>query len=292
MSRNSATTILVSALLTFIFLVSTIPPSDDFSPYNRMWNGYSVLYRKHHARILGVDITADELIDSPRNYTLVVVPYKEPTAQELSLMGVFASLGGNLVIADDKGYGNDILSSLALNAEFDHLGAIADPVFYDKNYMLPYVFPIGGNRSLYIIANYASTISIRGGCERVLVTSKLAFFDENLDGTWQPGEPEGPLTVGAKCSYIGGTVYLLSDPDLLNNYAFENSNATYLLQVFARNRTIVIFYDLLPRSPYSDMFYITEKTLNILEEYIFVVVTVLALLAMLILRKTFPRGRR
>lgn len=292
MSKNSVLSITVVALATLALLSFFVLPADDFSPYNPRWNGYSELREKWRARIIGIDVSTEEMLSSPRNYTLLVVPYREPSPRQMSFMAAFTSLGGNLVVLDDRGAGNDILESLGVDAILDHNGTLFDPVFFDKDYRLPHVFPQRLNKTLYIVANYASIVRLGPGCRRVLSTSKLAFFDKNMDGIWQPGEPAGSLAVGGACKLIDGKVYVFSDPDLLNNYAVRHSNATYILDIVSRNRTLVIYYDLYPKSPYSYLYYLSEKVAKLAADNIFEIASLLTVIVTLILAKTFPWGRK
>ena len=54
----------------------------------------------------------DDLPASPAGSTLIVIPYLDLTSPELERIGRYITAGGNLILADDYGYGNQVLAYL------------------------------------------------------------------------------------------------------------------------------------------------------------------------------------
>ncbi|GEM_PF-2109609 len=250
--NNKVCIALVSMTLSLLFTLAVYPPSDDFHYANPSWNGYSKIYEYFKARRAGVDISRKEILENPGKYALLLVPMRKPDEAYLSFLEDFLERGGLVLILDDHGYGNDILYSLNLKASFIHEGVVYDPVFFYKRPELAKISFRLGDRDFSLQLNYASTIQ-PDGCRVIASTSRFAFFDKNLDGSWEFGEAEGPLAVVVECSVGSGKVVLISDPDVFSNFSVDNSEAILFLEYILGGRELVLEESLYSFGIYSEL---------------------------------------
>jgi hypothetical protein len=213
----------VNALLAVTVLVLAIsvvsiwffPSVRDFTAANAMWNGIKDFAREFDS----VDIDSlDRLPALPDRAALVVIPYLEYSDEELSKVKTFVEDGGKLILMDDFGYGNEVLSYLALDARFSNR-PLLDPLFNYRNPGMPR------------ITDFASELNDRGvkaavlnhptaliGVEDADVTawsSAASFLDSDESGDWNQGEPKGPLPVAARLRAGTGIVDLVADPGII-----------------------------------------------------------------------------
>jgi hypothetical protein len=160
---------------------------------------------------------------------LIIGPSRTYGAHELSYLRTFLDGGGIVVLADDFGVGNDILSYLGLEERF------SNTLLLDLSYASAAVFPLehdtGNDAIPYTVAlNYASTIT--GAGERVMESSPTSFLDTNGNGRIDDGEPRGPFTLAARVPYGAGELYLLSDPSIFINASYDEADNKAFIQEY------------------------------------------------------------
>ncbi|GAI51779.1 unnamed protein product, partial [marine sediment metagenome] len=79
-----------------------------------------------------------ELPISPQEVTFILIPYLNFSLDELEEINNFVTRGGTLVLADDYGYGNQLLEHLGLKARFSGQ-PLLDPLINYKNKWFPQV---------------------------------------------------------------------------------------------------------------------------------------------------------
>jgi len=237
---------LIGISASFIFY----EPRDDFHYANPNWNGFSSLVGEFDARIVGVDIDHNSLLSNSSHYALIIVPMVEPSSDYLTFLKTFVASGGLLIIADDKGYGNMILESFGLDARFDHEGVLYDPVFFWKKAELAYVFADVDGEKVEVLTNYASIINCKN-CSPLLVSSRLSFFDADLDGVWEKGEIEGPHVIAASTEYENGCIVLVADPDIFTNFSIQESKSLEFVRRVIGGRLLVLDESLNRHSSYA-----------------------------------------
>lgn len=208
------------ALFTLVLIVATgtalwfVPEVGDFQPDNPFWNGSRAL--SDAVRITPLD-SFSELLVSPRGVTLIVIPYRQFDAGELEALDGFVAAGGVLLLADDFGWGNQVLEHLGLGARFSGQ-ALLDPLFHYKSRGLPRVNFVAGDPLTggleHLTLNYA-TILVGVAPDSVLaVSSSFSFLDGNGNGAADPGEPTGQQVVMSRHALGQGQVVLLADPSV------------------------------------------------------------------------------
>jgi len=116
-----------------IIAVWFFPSNEDFRVENPFWNGTRDISASYPAQPLE---SLSDLPPSPQGTTLILIPYLNCTPAELEQLNRFVSQGGRLVLADDYGYGNQILEYLGLRARFAG-ETLLDPLVNYKNKQFP-----------------------------------------------------------------------------------------------------------------------------------------------------------
>ncbi len=148
------------------------------------------------------------------------MPYEQFSEAELTQVRSYVSSGGTLVLLDDYGFGNQVLSSLDLNMRFTGQ-PLLDPLFDYRNKWLPKITdftstPLSANVSS-IVFNHATALNGTSDATVVGYSSSFSFMDTNANGAWDEGEPNGPFAVAAYTKMGQGYVVAIADPSLLIN---------------------------------------------------------------------------
>lgn len=219
----------IPGLLLVIVLVSCAiiwfyPPTGDFRVENPAWNGYSELSRDTNALALA---SMSDLPSIGEGTALIVVPYEEFTATEHSEINSYVTSGGILVLLDDYGYGNQVLSNLGLDVRFSGQ-TLLDPLFNYKNKWFPTIAefvetPINVNVTS-VVFNHATYLNSTADLTVIGFSSGFSFADSNNDATWDSGELNGPLPVAAYAKLGQGYVVVVSDPSMAINGMIDQGN--------------------------------------------------------------------
>jgi len=180
--------ILALAIIVLLAIVIWFyPSSEDFRVENPFWNGAKAFAARFDAS---------------------------------TLRSSYVSGGGTLILADDYGYGNEVLDYLGLDARF--VGEpLLDPLFNYKNGWFPRVTGFTPSPMTEdvesVILNHATSLETGSGFEVIAQTSKSSFLDLNGNLKWDEEEPTGPLPISARISVGEGMVILLADPSIVLN---------------------------------------------------------------------------
>jgi len=250
-SRGKAISVVaISALATLALIFAVYEPREDFYYGNADWSGYSRIRGELEALVLDLEIERGGVLENASGYALLVVPEERPSGAYLEFLRDFVARGGLLIIADDHGYGNEILEYLGVDARFRHDGLLVDPVFFWKIPLLPKAFDESGAA---VALNCASIVACSTSCRVLAESSRLAFFDLDLDMAWDEGEPEGPLPVVVECPLGAGRVVLVSDPDAFANISLDEGEGLELLRSIVGERRLVLDSELLSYGPYAEI---------------------------------------
>jgi len=215
-------------------LVWLYPSSADFDPYNPFWNGLRDVAGGRPDSL----VSAGGLPRPAPGTALIVIPYRRFAGTEIRELKDYVIQGGRLLIADDFGYGNRLLSYMGVKARFSGK-PLLDPLFNYKNPHFPKVsFPgVGGE---VVLDRPTSLDHLSGG--RVLAqTSSFSFLDLNDNGKWDRGEPEGPFPVVAGFSLGRGELLLVSDPSFLINGMLDVAGNRALLSYLTGGARLYIY---------------------------------------------------
>ena len=101
-----------------------------------------------------------------------------------------------------------------------------------------------------VLTNYASIINCKN-CSPLLVSSRLSFFDADLDGVWEKGEIEGPHVIAASTEYENGCIVLVADPDIFTNFSIQESKSLEFVRRVIGGRLLVLDESLNRHSSYA-----------------------------------------
>ena len=224
----------ISLVIIMAVVVWFFPPDEDFRVENPFWNGTKDISSSIPVSPLA---SLSGLPSSPQGATLILIPYLDFTPAELDEIHSFVTQGGTLVLADDYGFGNQILEYLGLKARFSgHV--LLDPLSNYKNKwfpQVPHIIPsplTSGTESL--ILNHATCLLDVETDDALVLSSVFSFLDLNDNESWDEDEPTGPLPIISHHNVGDGRIILISDPSLFIN-SMENlaSNQTLIQNIAA-----------------------------------------------------------
>jgi len=264
MSRGSRAAPVI-VVLTALFLPVLGKPQGQLSAYSDHWNDISQ-FRKMVGQ-KGLELRC--LLTGPKalklenadTSTLVILGVEKPySSEELGIISRFVQFGGNLLIADDFGYGNAVLAQITddtVSFEKKHLRDI----YYDKNPSFVRVWSrslnIFGNSTRELLLNKPAALSLHDAAFRppnqsatvVLASaSPNAWLDENNNLVRDIGEKAYAYPVaalyGSSLSPRSITC-VISDPGIFVNDMLNRSGnrvfVSELVDYMARgNRTVII----------------------------------------------------
>ncbi len=185
--------VLVISLLCMWFY----PSVQDFMAANTMWNGVKNFSSEFGAN--NID-SINDLPDLPQEAALILIPYIEPSDEEVSKVKRFVDDGGTLLLMDDYGYGNSVLTYLGLPVRFSNK-PLLDPLFCYKNQWMPRITDFSpevketGIRM--VMLNHATALTNVEQSQAVAWSSSASFLDTNGDELWNQDEPKGPFPITA-----------------------------------------------------------------------------------------------
>ena len=227
--------VVVIVLVISLLCIWFYPSAQDFMASNTMWNGLRSFSSEFRAD--NID-SLETLPETPDKATLVSIPYLDYSDEELSKIKRFVDNGGTLLLMDDYGYGNSVLTYLGVSARFTNK-PLLDPLFCYKNPSIPLVtdFAPGLRESGIdvIMLNHATALTNVMDSEATAFSSSASFLDVNENGSWDQDEPKGPFVVAAELQVGKGMLVLVSDPSIVisamigrdNNYDFIRYLAHY-----------------------------------------------------------------
>lgn len=202
------------AILVSLSLTLAYPNVQDLWGSNRVWNGLSEVYSDYQPIRLS---SYSELGSIEGESTLFIIgPGKSYTTSDADYLREYLEGGGNIVLADESGTGNQLLLLLGIDAEFN-LGLLKDPLFREKNSLMPIASVSGLHGVENIVLNIPTSIRI----ENTLVygwSSPVSYMARNLD---EEGESYASFPVLGRVEYLGGVVWVLSDSSVFINSMLE-----------------------------------------------------------------------
>jgi hypothetical protein len=226
--------ILAATLLTCLVLMAWfIPLNDDFQDETVSWNGISDIAG---AYAIEFPASLSQLPNAPEGITLILVPYTEYTTAELNMIRSFVSGGGKLIIADDYGYGNQVLEYLGVNARFAGQ-SLLDPILNYKTGLLPSITRFEPNTLTANVSsltlNHATCLNNVSSSETIARSSSFSFLDVNDNDRYDTGETNGPLAVVSQQKLGSGELTLIADPSILiNGMQLLGDNANFIQNMF------------------------------------------------------------
>ena len=241
----------ISVAVILLAVIWFFPSNDDFRVENPFWNGTKDMEALTPASPLS---NLSDLPSSPVGSTLILIPYVNFTQAELEELQTFVTQGGTLVLADDFGFGNQILEYLGLQARFAGQ-ALLDPLFNYKNKWFPKIShlttsPITNNTESLIL-NHATCLTDVESDTVLASSSTFSFLDLNANETHDKNEPTGPLPVISRQSLgSSGQLLLIADPSIfINSMSTMGSNYAFIQNIVATTTSrLLIDQSHLPQS--------------------------------------------
>jgi len=280
-----AITILISALS-----IQLTPSHQDFSNDNVSWNGLSDW--RSSTTTVNVDTASLDTSTLPQDNIMLVIPDIPYHETELAQIKDFVSRGGTLVLIDDYGYGNDILSYFNLSARFTSK-TVLDPLFCYKNPALPRISDFSpavsksGIKS--VVLNHATSLTGVATADVLAWSSKDSFLDSNNND-----QNKGPFPVAARLMFDKGTIILFTDPSIMINSMInlEDNSAMvhYLIQSSAEHPPSILLDNTHMEESTLDK---SKAALHTIREFLTAPYPLLALIAIifiLVYRYGFKKG--
>ncbi len=288
--RRFLVSLAISLVVILAVMIWFMPLDDDFRVENTFWNGSSKL--GSHQTLTPLE-TLDDLPAVPEGATLILIPYIRLTSSELEDVGRFVAGGGTLVLADDYGYGNQVLSYLGMEARFSG-EALLDPLFSYKNEQLPRVFNLSPDSVTddvdSLVLNHATCLTDVGAGDVLALSSSFSFLDLNDNQKWDEDEPTGAMPVISSHVQANSRVILVSDPSIFINSMGTLEDNYGIIENIAGISSSRLFLDQ-SHLPYSDL----HHTKDLLADVRGVLTTpagtlaLVAVLLIIILRPMWPR---
>ena len=216
----------IALVIILAIIVWFFPSNEDFRVENPFWNGTKDINASYPASPLA---SLSGLPSSPQGSTLILIPYLDFTPAELEELNSFVTLGGTLVLADDYGFGNQVLEYLGLRARFSGQ-VLLDPLFSYKNKWFPRISHLTSgsvtSNTESLILNHATCLSDVEADDVLALSSSFSFLDLNDNQVRDEDEPTGPLPVISRHSLGSGQLILISDPSIFIN-SMETIESNY-----------------------------------------------------------------
>ena len=236
-----------AVLLLFSIMIPVASSDADFSIYNTGWNGCSQLGVKAYQTgsfLPSVDISAsseesihhlplNELELDPSDSAIMIIgPAIDFDKEEASYIDDYMRRGGIVLLADDVGTGNQLLSGLKDTTTRIGGDIIADlsfdkqPEFGVTTNFTDHNITKGINR---LLMNYPSTVIPSVRCISLINSSEASWLDINGNDDIDPDESLGPFNIMTIERYGRGSLIVLSEPSLLINQMRNKFNNSVLV---------------------------------------------------------------
>lgn len=242
--------LITTVFILLVMLAWFLPSNDDFRTENPFWNGTRDMSLNYTTSPLE---SLSTLPHVPQEATLILIPYLDFTIGELEELNSFITRGGTLILADDYGYGNQILEYLGLKARFSNQ-ILLDPLDNYKNNWFPRIAyfkpnPLTNNLESLVFNHATSLTNIATG-EIMAMSSLFSFLDLNSNQIHDEDEPIGRLPVFSRHNLGDGQVMLISDPSIfINSMEAQGSNHNVIQNIAAfTNSNLLIDQSHLPLS--------------------------------------------
>jgi hypothetical protein len=237
--------IVVVALLISVPLLNTT--KEDFSTYNTAWNGASdakALASRDGYTTRSV-FALSEIGSSGDGVLFMLNPNSSVgfSGSDASTIQSFAKNGGVLVLANDFGNGNAVLSGLGVSDEARFSGSLLeDNVSKGVDAAHPLITDINASGLtagvLELYFNYGTALDTLGGNVTVLARSApTSYLSTSAGGNAPVSATTGARPVLATLDYGNGRIVLLSDPSVFINGMLGQADNQQLLTSMLANLT-------------------------------------------------------
>jgi hypothetical protein len=205
-------------LVVVLLAVHFSSTNEEFSRYNLQWNGTSRFFDRAGEAGAGEIGDLASLSGTNATFLFIIAPSKNFTAEDAMVYRLYLEEGNTVLLADDFGTGNELLSGLGSRIRIlpGNLTSVSRE-FDDPSSVI--VTPVRENGTF--LANVSTLVLNRpaalDGGEALATTSLLSWIDRDGDGFPGPEEAFGRHDVFSRERIGRGTLYVLSDPSLFIN---------------------------------------------------------------------------
>ncbi|MBI4294886.1 MAG: hypothetical protein HY669_01815 [Chloroflexi bacterium] len=254
--RNVAAVSLAIVVIISLVSIWFYPSIQDFMLANPFWNGLRSFSREFNATWIN---SLPGVSRNPQATTLIAIPYAPYSQGDAREVERFVRDGGLLVLLDDYGYGNSLLSELGLPARFSGR-PLLDPLFSYRNEWLPRItdfYPELAEADIKaIVLNHGTALVSVDSAQVLARSSPSSFLDVNGNGVKDKEEPQGPFPVAAVSRLGNGTVLLVSDPSILvNSMVGRDDNRAFLnhlINRYGQGSNVLVDISHLPKAPLDE----------------------------------------
>jgi len=197
----------------------------EFSRHNTGWNGTSSFFSDlDRHRTIDISDPGQLAGYKPNTTLLIIAPRLHPTAQQISAYRAFLDDGNTIVLADDFGTGNEILTQTGSRITIlpGNLSSL------DRRYPDPYsvvVYRSSEEGPVPVPASLALNrpAALDGGTP-LLLTSVMSWVDANGDKRLNMAEDMGTFPVMASETRERGVIIVLSDPSIFINSMYTQGD--------------------------------------------------------------------
>ncbi|WP_456321723.1 DUF4350 domain-containing protein [Palaeococcus sp. (in: euryarchaeotes)] len=263
------------ALLIMPMSVPVFKSNAEYSVLNTEWDGVSsfgkLLYSS--GEITPLLAPYDSVGLGSLEGTLIVIgPNVDFSTGEIEQLRMFLDKGNILILADDFGTGNQILTGLGVKERFSKSPILS--VIYSKNYNFPITVDIRKKElskgvERIILSKPAAILNAREG---IVYTSNASML----------GREYGAFPVMVELEYGKGRIILISDPDVFTNSLFKE-NGVFLQNLISYIPKKTFYIDEAHHrdfNPYSSGSVVIRRSVN--KELVFYYVLFVAFVAFII----------
>ena len=225
--------VLVAMVIVIILLIGRFNFSEaDFSLYNPAWNGMTEFSGNSSVHLL---YSISDLSGAGEKNTLLIVsPLSNFSEDESGHALSFMQRGGTIIVMDDFGMANTLLENISSPITL-YQAPLCDDNYYYKRQSFPVINSISQmgltSNVSELVLNHPATLNITGNATVMALTSPLGWVDSNANLMIDRDEVYGRYPVMARTSFGEGTLYVVSDPDIIVNIMIYKGNNS----VFASN---------------------------------------------------------
>ncbi len=244
------------AMLFILIAIALLPAHEDFLVTNPYWNGLETFSKTVDLKVINIE---HKMILPEKTILFLIGPSLNITRNQIETLREYVMNGGELVLMDETGIINALLSSLGLGISVDG-NLMLDALFYHRGWKLPRITNIEEDKLTAevesIVLDLPSVLRISDPRAKLIAySSSFSFLDLNKDFKPSDDEPLGPFPVAAKVSYGKGVIMIFSDSSIFLNSIINLGDNLKLLQNMVKDRSVYLdisAWKLTPRESYRN----------------------------------------
>lgn len=194
----------------------------DYSLSNSNWNGASKIYQITKGKGYPTEIVESFRIAYNWRDSILVILYPDFGINPEELYNYVAN-GGNVLIADDFGYGNYVLSKFPVSFGY---GEVRNEKYnYGGKNSLPTVNSfkkqLTGKPVTNVVTNHPTYLTSAIDQQDLAYFPEASYVDKNFNGVKDTDEPDESLVFAEAFEVGRGRIVVLSDPSVFTNGMLE-----------------------------------------------------------------------